>query len=93
MKAVFQSIPLVLLASGAFAQTGVISASPIPERAETRFCYYAGLNYSLHAYIILTGSNNVTRTSNQEEQALLQCVKGQDGVMSWDVKTNLKLGR
>ncbi|MDV7144293.1 hypothetical protein R3X27_16535 [Tropicimonas sp. TH_r6] len=45
------------LAIPATAQTALLTASPIPEGAESRFCYYAGLAYSKNAYLLIGGNN------------------------------------
>lgn len=45
------STAFAICATGAFAET--LTVSPIPDDAEARFCYYAGLAYSEDASITL----------------------------------------
>ncbi len=56
-------LALALLGTPAAAQTALLTASPIPEGAETRFCYYAGLAYSEHSYLLLGGNNQAAQMS------------------------------
>ena len=82
-----------LTASGAFAQGATSLASPIPEGAEKRFCYYEGLAYSENAFILLSGNNTVTNTINTREERLQRCVRDEDGWMSWRPESNMQLSR
>ena len=93
MKYVVTALALALMSKGAFAQSTFLSASPIPEDAEKRFCYYEGLAYSLSAFIVRAGSNQTTESSGNREEALLQCVSRDDGTLEWAVVSNMKLGR
>jgi hypothetical protein len=80
------------LALGAEAQSQTLSVSPIPDGVESRFCYYAGLAYSPQSYILVTGSNSVTTTSNEVQERLLQCVASDDGPLHWVGRSKVRNG-
>ncbi len=82
------SVPISLQAQG---QT--LSASPIPDQVENRFCYYAGLAYSRNSYIVVTGSNTVTATSNEVQEKLLECVASDDGSFRWIGRSKIQNDR
>lgn len=63
MKRIILAAVLGGLALPAGAQTTLLTASPIPDDAEKRFCYYGGLAYSVNAYILVGGSGGVTQVS------------------------------
>ncbi len=54
---------LATLGTPLVAQTALLTASPIPEGAETRFCYYAGLAYSERSYLLLGGNNQAAQVT------------------------------
>ncbi len=83
LKSVFFALACILSFSGANAQGQSLVASPIPDDAEHRFCYYADLSYSLNSLILLTGSNEVTIVSEEKQQQLLECVITDDGIYKW----------
>lgn len=56
MKTLLFLSMLPLLAGAAQAQSTLLTASPIPDDAERRFCYYAGLAYSVDSYILIGGT-------------------------------------
>lgn len=93
MRYIITALALALMSKGAIAQSTFLSASPVPDDAEKRFCYYEGLAYSQSSFIVLAGSNQTTESSGNREEALLQCVKGDDGTLVWAVASNMKLGR
>ncbi|WP_299356537.1 hypothetical protein [uncultured Shimia sp.] len=93
MKHTFLSAAFIISATIVEAQSGALIASPIPDNAEQRFCYYAGLAYSADAYVLLTGNNTVTDTVRDVEERLLRCKKGEDGLMHWEPESTMQLGR
>ena len=84
---------LLGLSSPASAQSVLIAASPIPEGAEKRFCYYNGLAFSENAFVLMTGSNTVTETTRNTEERLLRCHKSDEGVLTWKPESTMQLGR
>ncbi len=93
MKKFILSFVLVTFSTPAMAQSALMAASPIPENAEKRFCYYAGLAYSVDAFVLMTGNNTVTNTTRKSEERLLRCHKGDDGILSWKPESTMQLGR
>jgi len=93
MRKLMMSLIIMTCAAPAMAQSTLLAASPVPENAEKRFCYYAGLTYSENAFILMTGSNTVTETTRNTEERLLRCHKGDDGVLSWKPESTMQLGR
>ena len=87
------AIALLLASTPLSAQTGLLSASPIPQGAEMKFCYYAGLAYSQNAFVLLAGSNTVTTNTRIQEERLLQCTMGEDGVLTWTPQSTMQIGR
>ncbi|WP_319546853.1 hypothetical protein [Ruegeria conchae] len=83
MKTLTLGLALTLLASAAPAQQMLSTASPIPDGAETRFCYYDGMAYSQDAFVLLTGDNTVTSTISTREERLLRCHRNDDGSLTW----------
>ncbi|WP_299663772.1 hypothetical protein [uncultured Ruegeria sp.] len=83
MKTLTLGLALTLLASAAPAQQMLSTASPIPDGAETRFCYYKGMAYSEDAFVLMTGDNTVTSTVNTREERLLRCYRNGDGTLTW----------
>lgn len=63
MKQIALAALALVLPLQAPAQTSLLSASPIPEGAETRFCYYAGMAYSRNAYILVGGETGAANLS------------------------------
>lgn len=55
MKTLTLGLALTLMASAAPAQQMLSTASPIPDGAETRFCYYEGMAYSEDAFVLMVG--------------------------------------
>ena len=93
---------VLMLGSPAMAD----DASPIPDDAETRFCYYAGLAYSKNAYIIVSSGNSRTQqfdtngalrsggeTRSETEGKLLHCVSNDDGSMGWSSEAAILINR
>lgn len=93
MKQLQLTVILGLLSTSAIAQPMQLSTSPIPDNAETRFCYYAGLAYSENSYVVLTGSNTVTDTTRNVEERLLRCIKRDDGKLGWKPESTMQMGR
>ncbi|SHI70656.1 hypothetical protein SAMN05444000_102280 [Shimia gijangensis] len=93
MKYALLSAAFIISATIVEAQSGVLVASPIPDNAEQRFCYYSGLAYSADAYVLLTGNNTVTETVRDVEERLLRCKKDDDGLMRWEPESTMQLGR
>ena len=83
MKTLTLGLALTLLASQALAQQTLSTASPIPDGAETRFCYYDGMAYSEDAFVLLTGDNTVTQTVSTIQERLLRCHRESDGTLKW----------
>ncbi|MHA3977277.1 hypothetical protein ACW9UR_06275 [Halovulum sp. GXIMD14794] len=84
-----------LLTAGALgAQTTpeIIGPSPIPDDAEGRFCYYAGLAYSEKAYILLTGPTEEVEGSARTAQRLLECIMEGDR-MRWIGRSTIQVGQ
>lgn len=90
--------------SPAIAQTPFVSASPIPDNAESRFCYYDGLAYSRSAYILVSSRNHRTQAiesggalhsggeiQSATPQKLLQCVTGKDGTLTWSSEAAIQI--
>ncbi len=93
MKTLTLGLALTLLASQATAQQTLSTASPIPDGAETRFCYYGGMAYSMDAFVVIFGDNTVTDTISTREEHLLRCVKNDDGSLSWKPQSSFQIGR
>ncbi len=93
MKTLTLSLALALLASQASAQQTLSTASPIPDGAETRFCYYGGMAYSQDAFIVVFGDNTVTETISTREEHLLRCIKNSDGNLSWKPQSSFQISR
>lgn len=93
MKSFIISFILIAYSASASAQSTLFAASPIPENAEKRFCYYAGLTYSENAFVLITGSNTVTAVIQKTEERLLRCHKDDDGILSWTPESTMQLGR
>ncbi|NOD62853.1 MULTISPECIES: hypothetical protein [unclassified Ruegeria] len=83
MKALTFGLALTLLASQAPAQQMLSTASPIPDGAETRFCYYDGMAYSEDAFVLMVGDNTVTSTITTVQERLLRCHRNSDGTLKW----------
>lgn len=83
MKTLTLGVALALLASQASAQQTLSFASPIPDGAETKFCYYEGMAYSQDAFVLLTGDNTVTETVRTIQERLLRCHREGDGTLKW----------
>ena len=85
MKSVLALLAATLIgASGgvAFAQSSVLSVSPIPDDAQKRFCYYEGLAYSSQS--LLTVDVPFRRESAEATQKrLLKCVVSEEGDLFW----------
>lgn len=93
MKTATLGLALALLATQAPAQTTLSTASPIPDGAETRFCYYRGMAYSLDSFIVITGDNTVTPTINTREERLLRCVSNDKGAMHWKPQSTFQVSQ
>ncbi len=93
MKTVTLGLALTLMASAASAQQMLSTASPIPDGAETRFCYYEGMAYSEDAFVVLFGDNTVTSTVNTREEHLLRCARGEDGQLRWKPQSSFQTSR
>ncbi len=83
MKTLTLGLTLAVLASAAAAQQTLSLASPIPDGAESRFCYYEGLAYSEDAFVLLVGDNTVTDTISTVQERLLRCHRDSDGTLKW----------
>lgn len=83
MKTFTLGLALTLLASAAPAQQMISTASPIPDGAETRFCYYEGMAYSQDAFVLMVGDNTVTDTVRTVQERLLRCHRESDGTLKW----------
>jgi len=75
------------------AQSQTLSASPIPDGVESRFCYYAGLAYSKQSYIIIRGSDTATATSSEIQERLLECIASDDGTLNWVGRSKVQTDR
>ncbi|WP_037310235.1 hypothetical protein [Ruegeria halocynthiae] len=93
MKTLTLGLAFGLLATQGLAQQTLSTASPIPDGAETRFCYYQGMAYSLDAFVVIFGDNTVTSTASTREEHLLRCIKGDDGTMSWKPQSSFQISR
>ncbi|WP_171236528.1 hypothetical protein [Ruegeria sp. HKCCA6837] len=83
MKTLTFGLAFAVLASQAGAQQTISLASPIPDGAETRFCYYEGLAYSEDAFVLMVGDNTVTSTVSTVQERLLRCHRESDGTLKW----------
>ncbi|UWQ90450.1 hypothetical protein K3727_17000 [Rhodobacteraceae bacterium M382] len=96
---------LTLSGGSGFAQSVLTTASPIPEGAEMRFCYYDGRAYSKNSYIVVSGKKRQLQTSDnngalnggnelraQDNTKLLHCVKDDDGIMIWKSSASITIG-
>ncbi|NOD35929.1 MULTISPECIES: hypothetical protein [unclassified Ruegeria] len=83
MKTLTFGLAFAVLASQAVAQQTLSLASPIPDGAETRFCYYEGLAYSEDAFVLMVGDNTVTSTVSTVQERLLRCHRESDGTLKW----------
>ncbi|MEM7090295.1 MAG: hypothetical protein AAF496_12045 [Pseudomonadota bacterium] len=83
MKTLPLALALTLLASQTPAQQMLSTASPIPDGAEKRFCYYEGMAYSEDAFVLMVGDNTVTSTVNARQERLLRCHREDDGTLKW----------
>ncbi|WP_170770289.1 hypothetical protein [Ruegeria lacuscaerulensis] len=83
MKTLPLGLALALLATQAPAQQMLSTASPIPEGAEKRFCYYEGMAYSEDAFVLMVGDNTVTSTVSTVQERLLRCHREEDGSLKW----------
>lgn len=83
MKTFTLGLALTLMASAASAQQMLSTASPIPEGAESRFCYYEGMAYSEDAFVLMVGDNTVTDTVRTVQERLLRCHRDSDGTLKW----------
>ena len=85
MKPVLALLSAALISTtggAAFAQSSILSVSPIPDDAEKRFCYYGGLAYSSEA--LLTVDVPFRRESAEAVQKrLLKCVVSEEGGFFW----------
>ncbi len=93
MKTLTLGLALTLLATQAPAQQMLSTASPIPEGAETRFCYYDGMAYSQDAFILLVGDNTVTSTTRTREERLLRCTRKDDGTLHWKPQSTFQVSK
>ena len=83
MKTITFGLALTLLASQALAQQMLSTASPTPDGAESRFCYYDGRAYSEDALVLMVGDNTVTNTVSTVQERLLRCHRDNDGTLKW----------
>ncbi len=83
MKTFTLGLALTMVASHASAQQMLSTASPIPEGAESRFCYYEGMAYSEDAFVLMVGDNTVTDTVRTVQERLLRCHRDSDGTLKW----------
>ncbi|KUJ82235.1 hypothetical protein [Ruegeria profundi] len=83
MKTPTLALALTLLATQAPAQQMLSTASPIPDGAESRFCYYDGMAYSEDAFVLMVGDNTVTSTVSTVQERLLRCHRDDDGTLKW----------
>ena len=83
MNTLTLGLALTLMASAASAQQMLSTASPIPDGAETRFCYYDGMAYSEDAFVLMVGDNTVTSTVSTVQERLLRCHREEDGSLKW----------
>ncbi|MBE1282203.1 MAG: hypothetical protein GJ676_02725 [Rhodobacteraceae bacterium] len=89
------AVMLLGVAQAATAQQSFLTASPIPDDAETRFCYYDGLAHSKGSVIaIQTGErlsqavdgnavNSGGAVREVEAQQLIECAVSDDGQFVW----------
>ncbi len=87
------TLGLTLLASAAPAQQMLSTASPIPDGAETRFCYYEGMAYSEDAFVVLFGDNTVTSTVGTREEHLMRCARRDDGSLHWKPQSTFQVSK
>ncbi|MDA7967071.1 hypothetical protein [Ruegeria sp.] len=93
MKTLTLGLALTLLATQAPAQQTLSTASPIPDGAETRFCYYAGMAYSEDAFVVVFGDNTVTSTISTREERLLRCHRNEDGSLKWRPQSTFQVNK
>ncbi len=93
MKILTLGLTFGLLASAAAAQQVLSTASPIPDGAETRFCYYEGMAYSMDSFIVISGDNTVTPTVSTREERLLRCVPSEAGQMHWKPQSTFQVSK
>lgn len=93
MKTQTLGLAFALLASQGAAQQTLSLASPIPDDAEIRFCYYQGMAYSMDSFIVVTGDNTVTPTVSTREERLLRCVQSEAGPMHWKPQSTFQVSK
>ncbi|WP_377186656.1 hypothetical protein [Ruegeria meonggei] len=93
MKTPILGLAFTYFATQAPARQKLSTTSPILEDAETLFCYYRGIAYSLEAFVVIFGENPVTSTTSTHEEHLLRCVKSDDGTMSWKPQCGFQISR
>ncbi len=97
MKTIISAIIGACIATSSFAESRIFAGSPIPDNAENRFCYFAGLAYSENAFILLTGTNpanlNVSQAASSTRERLQRCVRGDDGNLSWRPESQMQIAR
>ncbi len=93
MKTLTLGLALTLMASAAPAQQTLSTASPIPDGAETRFCYYDGMAYSEDAFVLMVGDNTVTDTISTRQERLLRCYRDNDGTLKWRPQSTFQVSK
>ncbi len=93
MKTLTLGLALTLMASAAPAQQMLSTASPIPDGAETRFCYYDGMAYSEDAFVLMVGDNTVTDTISTRQERLLRCYRDNDGTLKWRPQSTIQVSK
>lgn len=93
MKTPILGLAFTYFATQAPARQKLSTTSPILEDAETLFCYYSGMAYSLDAFVVIFGDNPVTSTARTREEQLLHYFKGDDGTMSWKPQCSFQINR
>lgn len=70
--------------------SGVLSVSPIPDGAETRFCYFGGVTYSENALLLIEVPFR-REGPDAVQKSLLECVAKEDGSALHWVQTQREL--
>ena len=81
MRSFLFAVAGILVASAASAQT--LTVSPIPDDAENRFCYYAGVTYSENGIITIDVPFRRESPQALQKRELVCTRDGETGVMKW----------
>jgi len=81
LRSIFYATVCAVAGTAASAQT--LSVSPIPDDAESRFCYYAGLVYSEDANLTLDVPNRRQGEEAVQKRAFICTKDAASGSMKW----------